>query len=44
VAEFTAACEALAAQYGERFAPPALLKTMAGKGERFYPAPKPLAA
>jgi len=44
VAEFTAACEALAAQYGERFAPPALLKTMAEKGERFYPAPKPLAA
>ncbi|MEN5114908.1 3-hydroxyacyl-CoA dehydrogenase NAD-binding domain-containing protein [Brevundimonas diminuta] len=44
VAEFTATCEALAAQYGERFAPPVLLKTMAGKGERFYPAPKPLAA
>ncbi len=43
VEDFTKACEALAEQYGSRFAPPALLKTMSEKNERFYMAPKPLA-
>jgi 3-hydroxyacyl-CoA dehydrogenase/enoyl-CoA hydratase/3-hydroxybutyryl-CoA epimerase len=36
VKAFTEQCEALAAQHGPRFAPPALLKDMAAKGESFY--------
>ncbi|MBT9445879.1 MAG: enoyl-CoA hydratase/isomerase family protein [Hyphomonadaceae bacterium] len=33
---FVAECEALAAKYGERFKPNALLREMADKGETFY--------
>jgi 3-hydroxyacyl-CoA dehydrogenase/enoyl-CoA hydratase/3-hydroxybutyryl-CoA epimerase len=33
---FVALCDRLAAKYGERFAPPALLRDMAAKGETFY--------
>ncbi len=40
IAKFVEQCEALAAKYGERFAPPKLLRDMAAKGETFYPAPK----
>ena len=40
IAKFIAECEALAAKYGDRFAPPQLLRDMAAKGETFYPAPK----
>ncbi|WP_151638192.1 MULTISPECIES: 3-hydroxyacyl-CoA dehydrogenase NAD-binding domain-containing protein [Noviherbaspirillum] len=36
VTQFVEQCERLAKQYGERFAPPALLKTMAEKDETFY--------
>ncbi|HEU4845388.1 MAG TPA: 3-hydroxyacyl-CoA dehydrogenase NAD-binding domain-containing protein [Burkholderiaceae bacterium] len=36
IAAFIAQCEALAQQYGERFEPPALLKTMADGGRTFY--------
>jgi 3-hydroxyacyl-CoA dehydrogenase/enoyl-CoA hydratase/3-hydroxybutyryl-CoA epimerase len=36
VRQFAAQCDTLAKQYGERFAAPALLKTMAEKGEPFY--------
>jgi len=36
VAEFVADADALAAQHGERFAPPALLRNMAAAGETFY--------
>jgi 3-hydroxyacyl-CoA dehydrogenase / enoyl-CoA hydratase / 3-hydroxybutyryl-CoA epimerase len=39
IPRFIAECEALAAKYGERFAPPKLLSAMAAKGETFYPAP-----
>ena len=35
-ARFVARAEELAAKYGERFAPPALLKEKAEKGEIFY--------
>lgn len=35
-AAFVAQCETLAGEYGERFAPCALLKDMAEKGEAFY--------
>ena len=35
-AQAVARCEALAAKFGERFAPPALLREMAEKGETFY--------
>ena len=35
-AEFVALAEKLAAKYGARFRPPALLKDMAAKGETFY--------
>ena len=35
-ATFVAECEALAAKFGSRFAPPAILKDMAAKGESFY--------
>ncbi len=38
IAKFIEECEALAAKYGERFAPPQLLRDMAAKGETFYPA------
>ncbi len=40
IPKFIAECEALAAKYGERFAPPKLLRDMAAKGETFYPVPK----
>ena len=33
---FVALCDALAAKYGPRFAPPQLLRDMAAKGETFY--------
>ncbi len=33
---FVALCDRLAAKYGARFAPPALLRDMAAKGETFY--------
>jgi 3-hydroxyacyl-CoA dehydrogenase/enoyl-CoA hydratase/3-hydroxybutyryl-CoA epimerase len=36
VRQFATQCDTLAKQYGERFAAPALLKTMAEKGEPFY--------
>ncbi len=36
VKRFVALAEGLAAKYGARFAPPALLKEMASKGETFY--------
>ncbi|CAG9187093.1 3-hydroxyacyl-CoA dehydrogenase NAD-binding domain-containing protein [Cupriavidus pinatubonensis] len=36
IAQFVAQCDRLSTQYGARFAPPALLKTMAEKGEGFY--------
>ena len=37
---FIAACDALARQYGDRFDPPAGLRSMAGKGQGYYgPAP-----
>jgi len=35
-AAFLARCERLAASHGERFAPPALLRTMAASGKKFY--------
>ncbi len=35
-AAFVAACDALAAQYGDRYAPPEGLRAMAAKGESFY--------
>jgi len=40
VAKFVEECDALAKKYGERFAPPKLLRDMAAKGETFYPTPK----
>ncbi len=40
VAKFVEECDALAKKYGDRFAPPKLLRDMAAKGETFYPAPK----
>ncbi|MGB8870170.1 MAG: 3-hydroxyacyl-CoA dehydrogenase NAD-binding domain-containing protein [Rhodomicrobium sp.] len=43
IAKFIEECEALAHKYGERFAPPKLLREMAAKGETFYPAPKAVA-
>jgi 3-hydroxyacyl-CoA dehydrogenase/enoyl-CoA hydratase/3-hydroxybutyryl-CoA epimerase len=33
---FVAECDALAAKYGDRFKPNALLRDMAKKGETFY--------
>ncbi|MGO9431640.1 3-hydroxyacyl-CoA dehydrogenase NAD-binding domain-containing protein [Rhodoblastus sp.] len=36
VKNFVALCDRLAAKYGARFAPPALLREMAEKGETFY--------
>jgi 3-hydroxyacyl-CoA dehydrogenase/enoyl-CoA hydratase/3-hydroxybutyryl-CoA epimerase len=36
VANFVQECEALAAKYGDRFKPNALLRDMAAKGETFY--------
>ncbi len=33
---FVETCDRLAQQYGKRFAPPALLREMAEKGETFY--------
>jgi 3-hydroxyacyl-CoA dehydrogenase/enoyl-CoA hydratase/3-hydroxybutyryl-CoA epimerase len=36
-AAFVARCEALSAAFGDRFDPPALLRTMAAEGGRFYP-------
>ncbi|QJE72139.1 3-hydroxyacyl-CoA dehydrogenase [Aerophototrophica crusticola] len=39
VARFVAECDALAAKHGERFSPPRLLRDMATRGDRFYPAP-----
>jgi 3-hydroxyacyl-CoA dehydrogenase/enoyl-CoA hydratase/3-hydroxybutyryl-CoA epimerase len=38
VAVFLARCERLAAAHGERFAPPALLRSMAQAGRSFYGA------
>ena len=40
VAEFVQECEGLSKTYGERFAPPKLLRDMAAKGETFYPKAK----
>jgi 3-hydroxyacyl-CoA dehydrogenase/enoyl-CoA hydratase/3-hydroxybutyryl-CoA epimerase len=40
VAEFVQECEGLSKKYGERFAPPKLLRDMAAKGETFYPKAK----
>ena len=40
IAKFVEECEHLAHKYGDRFAPPQLLRDMAAKGETFYPAPK----
>jgi 3-hydroxyacyl-CoA dehydrogenase/enoyl-CoA hydratase/3-hydroxybutyryl-CoA epimerase len=40
VAKFVQECDALAKKYGERFAPPKLLRDMAAKGETFYPKAK----
>lgn len=37
VAEFAAECKALGKKYGDRFAPPKLLRNMALRGEKFYP-------
>jgi len=37
MARFVAECEALAQRYGERFAPPPLLRQKAETGEGFYP-------
>ena len=36
IKEFVAEADRLAAKYGERFEPPALLRDMAEKGEGFY--------
>jgi 3-hydroxyacyl-CoA dehydrogenase/enoyl-CoA hydratase/3-hydroxybutyryl-CoA epimerase len=38
VAAFVARCEEQAGRLGERFAPPVLLRTMAQKGQTFYPS------
>jgi 3-hydroxyacyl-CoA dehydrogenase/enoyl-CoA hydratase/3-hydroxybutyryl-CoA epimerase len=35
-AQAASACDALAAAHGDRFAAPALLREMAGRGESFY--------
>jgi 3-hydroxyacyl-CoA dehydrogenase/enoyl-CoA hydratase/3-hydroxybutyryl-CoA epimerase len=43
-ADFVRRCEALAKQYGERFAPNALLRELAKKGESFYARFAPKAA
>ena len=40
VAKFSAECDALAQKYGERFAPPKLLRDMAARGETFYRSAK----
>jgi 3-hydroxyacyl-CoA dehydrogenase/enoyl-CoA hydratase/3-hydroxybutyryl-CoA epimerase len=37
VKAFAAQCEQLAGRHGERFAPPQLLRDMAGRGDEFYP-------
>ena len=42
--EFVARAKAFAGEYGERFAPPALLERMAAQSESFYPAPSQAAA
>ncbi len=34
--EFVSQCDALAAKYGDRFKPNALLRDMAAKGQTFY--------
>ena len=36
---FVERCDAFAAELGDRFAPPPLLRRMAASGESFYPAP-----
>jgi 3-hydroxyacyl-CoA dehydrogenase/enoyl-CoA hydratase/3-hydroxybutyryl-CoA epimerase len=38
IARFVADCDRLAQKYGERFAPPRLLRDMAAAGKPFYPA------
>jgi 3-hydroxyacyl-CoA dehydrogenase/enoyl-CoA hydratase/3-hydroxybutyryl-CoA epimerase len=40
IANAVAECERLAANYGERFSPPKLLRDMAAEGRTFYPAAK----
>ena len=35
-AAFVEACDALAKQYGDRYAPPAGLREMAAKGQSYY--------
>ncbi|MBJ7534473.1 enoyl-CoA hydratase/isomerase family protein [Rhodomicrobium vannielii ATCC 17100] len=40
IANVVAECERLAANYGERFSPPKLLRDMAVEGRTFYPAAK----
>jgi 3-hydroxyacyl-CoA dehydrogenase / enoyl-CoA hydratase / 3-hydroxybutyryl-CoA epimerase len=37
IPKFLAECEELEAKYGRRFKPPQLLRTMAEKGQKFYP-------
>lgn len=39
IATFVERCDALAADHGERFAPPELLRRMAAAREHFYPQP-----
>jgi len=39
VANFVKDCDRMAQAYGPRFAPPDLLRTMAAKNQKFYPAP-----
>jgi 3-hydroxyacyl-CoA dehydrogenase/enoyl-CoA hydratase/3-hydroxybutyryl-CoA epimerase len=36
IKEFVAECDALAAKYGPRFKPNALLRDLAAKGDTFY--------
>jgi 3-hydroxyacyl-CoA dehydrogenase/enoyl-CoA hydratase/3-hydroxybutyryl-CoA epimerase len=43
-AAFVAACDALAKQYGDRYAPPAGLRAMAAKGQGYYGPAKAAAA
>ncbi len=44
IGEFVQGCDDLAARFGERFAPPALLRRMADNGESFYEPPVRTAA
>jgi len=44
VGQFVDTCDRLAERYGARFAPPQLLRDMAGRGESFYALAKAVAA